>query len=358
MFFLLCLALAAFAAPPVPVIPEEWWGNVSITTVDTKNMVQEGQVWVARDKVRFDTYVAEGQLATMLVRFDEKMEYHIINYQHCIPSAIDPNATWEYLFQVSPNSQYLGQRPIRDMQADVWLTQPNNPRVIYYIVNASIIVRKTISDGMSSWQIDFYSFRPGKQNPDLFEEKRFGCKQVKCDPPCVHGDCQSDNTCDCDEGWSGARCDEPMCNPPCQHGVCDSSLHICNCYLGYAGDACDQLLGYNISGAVSNLQGVPIEGCYVYLQGPSFHPPEETNMTGGYFFSEIEQGEWTLMAWAPGYDLDKHPLTVTSNMGPSKYTNFHLSPSTNVRAPQEMKKLLKAAKLRLHKPKAVRITKH
>ena len=45
---------------------------------------------------------------------------------------------------------------------------------------------------------------------------------VICDPPCAHGACVANNTCNCAEGYSGARCTEPgmciiMCNQSLQY---------------------------------------------------------------------------------------------------------------------------------------------
>ena len=62
------------------------------------------------------------------------------------------------------------------------------------------------------------------------------------DSDCLHGDCNSDNTCTCHHQWYGDRCDEAVCFPPdgCLNGGhCVSPGH-CSCADGFEGLRCDQ----------------------------------------------------------------------------------------------------------------------
>ena len=55
---------------------------------------------------------------------------------------------------------------------------------------------------------------------------------VICDPPCAHGACVANNTCNCAKGYSGARCTEPgMCTwvpslPYARDCICTISVQV------------------------------------------------------------------------------------------------------------------------------------
>ena len=59
-----------------------------------------------------------------------------------------------------------------------------------------------------------------------------------------HGKCQSDNTCVCDDGWSGKDCSEIKCMNDCfGHGTCDKTTGNCTCDPGYGGIDCSKHKG-------------------------------------------------------------------------------------------------------------------
>ncbi|NP_001266228.1 neurogenic locus notch homolog precursor [Amphimedon queenslandica] len=67
-----------------------------------------------------------------------------------------------------------------------------------------------------------------------------------CSQTCVHGTCDSANTCICDQNWFGTNCTEFACNPnnnPCLNGATcsrgEGNDFICHCAEGYSGTLCD-----------------------------------------------------------------------------------------------------------------------
>jgi len=60
-----------------------------------------------------------------------------------------------------------------------------------------------------------------------------------CAGGCGHGQCVSDNVCECDSGYTGSVCDQPICSSPCVNGVC-TAPDTCSCDTGYSGSVCDQ----------------------------------------------------------------------------------------------------------------------
>ena len=52
----------------------------------------------------------------------------------------------------------------------------------------------------------------------------------------THGVCMG-GACRCEEGWTGAACDQRMCNPLCvKHGTCKDGK--CECSPGWNGEHC------------------------------------------------------------------------------------------------------------------------
>lgn len=57
-----------------------------------------------------------------------------------------------------------------------------------------------------------------------------------CEGECVHGKCEKQH-CQCESGWSGARCDHVGCDPRCNvHGFCNNGT--CVCQPGWNGRHC------------------------------------------------------------------------------------------------------------------------
>jgi hypothetical protein len=99
---------------------------------------------------------------------------------------------------------------------------------------------------------------PGTSNPDQADGDHDGVGDV-CEPPppvceakttCSgRGRCQTDGSCDCDEGWSGPRCDQDIDECMTQSDLCDPDATCtntpggfhCTCDAGFFGDglACD-----------------------------------------------------------------------------------------------------------------------
>ena len=67
------------------------------------------------------------------------------------------------------------------------------------------------------------------------------CDQLGCAPSqCVHGNCASDNTtCECNDGWSGYRCDLPFLIT-CENGGTTNGSSRCICAPGFIGNRCER----------------------------------------------------------------------------------------------------------------------
>lgn len=64
------------------------------------------------------------------------------------------------------------------------------------------------------------------------------CLTELCPVPCgSHGAC-SEGQCQCEEGWTGAACDQRACHPRCEeHGQCHDGT--CICQPGWEGEHCN-----------------------------------------------------------------------------------------------------------------------
>lgn len=64
------------------------------------------------------------------------------------------------------------------------------------------------------------------------------CLAELCPVPCgSHGVC-SEGQCQCEEGWTGAACDQRACHPRCEeHGQCHDGT--CICQPGWEGEHCN-----------------------------------------------------------------------------------------------------------------------
>ncbi|GBG62500.1 hypothetical protein CBR_g30819 [Chara braunii] len=69
------------------------------------------------------------------------------------------------------------------------------------------------------------------------------CDQAICPQPCVHGWCLQPSFCECDNGWKGVSCKEPVCKKKCVHGVC-SEPNVCKCDEGWFGWSCSRQCGH------------------------------------------------------------------------------------------------------------------
>lgn len=58
-----------------------------------------------------------------------------------------------------------------------------------------------------------------------------------CSVDCgTHGVCMG-GACRCEDGWTGAGCDQRVCNPLCiKHGTCKDGK--CQCHQGWNGEHC------------------------------------------------------------------------------------------------------------------------
>ena len=54
------------------------------------------------------------------------------------------------------------------------------------------------------------------------------CDQAICDPACVNGTCTEPDVCTCDDYWMGATCEDPFCDPACPPGeLCVGGTNTC-----------------------------------------------------------------------------------------------------------------------------------
>lgn len=69
------------------------------------------------------------------------------------------------------------------------------------------------------------------------EPKSFSLPSEVCSVDCgTHGVCMG-GACRCEEGWTGAGCDQRVCNPLCiKHGTCKDGK--CQCHQGWNGEHC------------------------------------------------------------------------------------------------------------------------
>lgn len=65
----------------------------------------------------------------------------------------------------------------------------------------------------------------------------FSLPSEVCSVDCgTHGVCMG-GACRCEEGWTGAGCDQRVCNPLCiKHGTCKDGK--CQCHQGWNGEHC------------------------------------------------------------------------------------------------------------------------
>ncbi|XP_067929061.1 uncharacterized protein [Watersipora subatra] len=64
------------------------------------------------------------------------------------------------------------------------------------------------------------------------------CEIAECKDGCAHGECVSPGVCRCDVGWSGLKCTKPMCFPLCRNGGVCIGHNQCECPTGYGGRFC------------------------------------------------------------------------------------------------------------------------
>ncbi|CAL4098251.1 unnamed protein product, partial [Meganyctiphanes norvegica] len=81
---------------------------------------------------------------------------------------------------------------------------------------------------------------------------------AECDPACVNGDCTSQNTCNCNEGWSADICNEAVCDSECVNGDC-TAPNTCTCDEGWSGETCNEVS-----------TGCPVEDGFLKFSGQYF----------------------------------------------------------------------------------------
>lgn len=65
------------------------------------------------------------------------------------------------------------------------------------------------------------------------------CDEPVCRPMCHQGACVRPDTCHCDIGWTGDKCDVANCGMPCtSHGNC-TAPDTCTCERGWQGMTCE-----------------------------------------------------------------------------------------------------------------------
>jgi uncharacterized repeat protein (TIGR02543 family) len=90
---------------------------------------------------------------------------------------------------------------------------------------------------------------------------------TSCDPPCEGGTCEANNTCACEEGWTGDRCQTAICDDPaCGPNEVCSAPDTCDCAPGWSGENCD--VAYSCANPCQN--------------GGTCTGPNTCTCTGGY----------------------------------------------------------------------------
>ncbi|XP_002168146.1 neurogenic locus notch homolog protein 3 [Hydra vulgaris] len=77
--------------------------------------------------------------------------------------------------------------------------------------------------------------------------KGLRCNEIEvigsCDPECgIYGSCLSNDTCLCEDGWEGYKCDKKLvCAKECVHGTCiNKQKNTCICEVGWSGFLCNE----------------------------------------------------------------------------------------------------------------------
>jgi hypothetical protein len=79
------------------------------------------------------------------------------------------------------------------------------------------------------------SYQPGAIDVDI---PSVGTSPFTCSSGCVHGECIGQDTCLCEDGYTGSNCDKFHCPLGCQKGRCVGP-NQCECFPGTVGVACD-----------------------------------------------------------------------------------------------------------------------
>eukprot|EP00164_Ancoracysta_twista_P008589 GFYU01012462.1.p1 GENE.GFYU01012462.1~~GFYU01012462.1.p1 ORF type:complete len:778 (-),score=99.59 GFYU01012462.1:93-2426(-) len=70
-----------------------------------------------------------------------------------------------------------------------------------------------------------------------------GTVDMQCPNKCSgHGTCTANATCECIQDWGGEDCSIVFsCPSNCNYrGICHTETHLCECFAGYAGSACEE----------------------------------------------------------------------------------------------------------------------
>jgi hypothetical protein len=72
---------------------------------------------------------------------------------------------------------------------------------------------------------------------------------VQCPNTCVNGVCNTNNICECQNGWTGLNCATESCPGNCSQalgqGSCDLASNLCICRDGYTGSDCGDIVPDN-----------------------------------------------------------------------------------------------------------------
>jgi len=123
------------------------------------------------------------------------------------------------------------------------------------------------------------------------------CDQPVCSSPCVNGACTAPNTCSCDTGYTGAVCDQPICEPACVNGDC-TAPNTCECYIGYAGTTCNEPVCSNPC-VHGNCTAPDTCECDEGYQGDTCDQPIETpTLIELSYFTALPQAGRVMLEWA------------------------------------------------------------
>lgn len=103
-----------------------------------------------------------------------------------------------------------------------------------------------------------------------------------CSVDCgTHGVCMG-GACRCEEGWTGAGCDQRVCNPLCiKHGTCKDGK--CQCHQGWNGEHCT--IGQHHSVSVCARASVS-DVCLLINSAECAEAPGETSVTATLHFTQ------------------------------------------------------------------------
>lgn len=103
---------------------------------------------------------------------------------------------------------------------------------------------------------------------------------MDCGP---HGSCIS-GMCQCEEGWTGAECEQRDCHPRCiDHGICREGK--CDCHQGWTGEHCT--IGEQLSHTHTHTCALHLHTHVKWLQTREHSHMDRLRMSSSILFESV-----------------------------------------------------------------------